>query len=264
MLEFLFILYLLLFFIFPLPSVCLMLGLGTTFFIYRRYCLWETQPKPGKQILHLSAITQVANFLASLALSFVMAAGVYIVIFPLMYLFLFNFLFCFLISLRWFDFTHRIYRHFIQKFSNQQTPSKPSDLRAFVTVFGLHSTKGFSLGLNEKFLDAGWLTLDKGELVFKGILITHPFRTNEIALVEKSSSDKIKITLAITPPPFYPEAYIISLKDQFYPFKSRKTRNLFYDHFQKLAITPPAQSPTNQGYREDNPPGTVDLDPSSV
>ncbi len=223
MFETLLIAYILLLFVFPLPALAILLGLSTVWGLHRKYQLMEQQPHAGRYILRLNAITSVLNFLASFALGLTIAGAVNAVIFDFLYLFIFNFLFCFLISLRWFDFTHRIYRRCIlkQKPSLETIPGE----KIFVTLTGMRESSGFGPGLAPAFVDAGYLRVHHAELVFDGLFSCRAFNESNIARIEKKSSDKIRIdSNEPSSTPFAPTC-LIALKDQFYPFKSRSARD---------------------------------------
>lgn len=227
MLEFLFILYILLFFIFPVPALGATLGLGTIYFVRRKYLALKLQPAGGRKIIYLAALTQTCNLAASALVALILASLVHFLIVDYLYLFLFNLAFCFLVAARWFDFTHRIYRHFILKW---MPPSRREALRlqgrsVFVICLGLRKHTGIGWGLVPTLVDAGLLQIRNEDICFEGVLSAQKFTPEILSGAEKKSSEKIKVHLAYPPPPFHPEAFLIVVKEQFYPFKSRQTRD---------------------------------------
>ena len=119
MIELTSVLFILLFFAFPLPALAGSLGIFTTWNLYRKYEAFKTQPHEGKKNLILGAALFLINFICSIFLGIAMAFAVYYFIYDNSYLFIFNFLFCSTISLRWFDFTHNLYRWFIFKLQSK-------------------------------------------------------------------------------------------------------------------------------------------------
>lgn len=223
MLETALIVYILLLFAFPLPALAVLLGLSTVWGLHRKYQLMEQQPSEGSYILRLNAVTSLLNFLASVVLAVTISAGVNAVIFDFLYLFLFNFLFCFLISLRWFDFTHNIYRRGILK----QKPSLANipEEKVFVTLTGLKEGSGFGPGLAPIFVDAGYLRTDNSKIIFEGLFTHRIFDASTVTRIEKKSSNKIRIDSNDPTATPLANACLITLKDRFYPFKSRATRD---------------------------------------
>ena len=115
MIELTSVLIIMLLFVFPLPVLVISLGLFTTWSLYRKSEAFNNQPSEGKKNLILSLVLFLVNIICSIILGVTLAFGIYYFIFDNFYLLIFNFLFCSAISLRWFDFTHNLYRHFIFK-----------------------------------------------------------------------------------------------------------------------------------------------------
>ncbi len=225
MLELLIIAYILLVFIFPIPMLSVTLGLGTAWLLYRKAQRLSAQPREGKKVLVLATVSRAANLVLGFFLSLSIAALVHLAIFSFRYLLIFNFIFCLFISARWFDFTHAIFRHYVYKLRpelrNDSTPDhKPSH---FVVFQGLKKNAGSSP--ESLYTDAGLLNINSQALVLEGSFLNQSLQWNQVSRVEKISSEKIKIWIRGGLPPFYPEAIIIVLKEQFYPFKSRHTRD---------------------------------------
>ncbi len=224
MLELLFIAYILLIFIFPIPLLSVTLGLGTAWLLYRKVQRLGAQPKDGKKVLALALLFRSINLVLSFFLSLSIAALVHLTIFSFRYLLIFNFIFCLLISARWFDFTHAIFRHYIYKLRPALRNSAPDgESSSFVVFQGWRKNAGSSPA--PLYMDAGFLKLDDQAIVLEGAWLNQTLQSNQISRVDKISAEKIRIGLRGALPPHYPEAIIIALKEQFYPFKSRQTRN---------------------------------------
>ncbi len=225
MIELTSVLFILLLFVFPLPVLAGSLGIFTTWNLYKKYTSFKTQPAEGKKNLILSTVFFLINFFCSIFLGITLSFAVHYFIFESIYLFIFNFLFCSTISLRWFDFTHNLYRLFIFKLKPQPTYTTAH----FAICQGFRSKDGF--GLTPVFTDAGTLRLECNQLVFNGVFREETFTSANISHAEKKSSEKIRI---FTKPNGCnnSEVFLITLKEKFYPFKSRQDR----DHiFEKLS-----------------------------
>lgn len=225
MVELLLIGTILLFFIFPLPVAAATLGIWNTWFLYQKYYLFRHQPPEGRKNLWLQLFTYLANFTASLLLGLAIALTVHTLIFTHIYLFVFNFIFCFLISLRWFDFSHLIFRHYILKWKSM--PMEESSPEIFVEWLGLQKNPGTGFGWVPVFTDAGLLSLRDSELVLDGVFCKQKFSPATVARVEKKSLDKIRVVLR-GKNRLPAEVVVITLKEQFYPFKSREKRDTLY------------------------------------
>ena len=94
-----------LFFIFPVPALAVVLGAGTSLYLYRRHILFRNQPQAGKKLLGLHLATQLTNLVLSVALSLSVASLAYLLIYRSFFLFMFNVVFCSIIAARWFDFS---------------------------------------------------------------------------------------------------------------------------------------------------------------
>jgi hypothetical protein len=225
MIELTSVLFILLLFVFPLPVFAASLGLFTTWNLYKKYSSFKAQPTEGKKNLILSAVLFLINFICSIFLGVTLSFAVHYFIFDNIYLFIFNFLFCSTISLRWFDFTHNIYRLFIFKLKPKDTSIKSH----FAICQGFRGRDGF--GLTPVYTDAGTLRLEGNQLVFKGVFREEKFAPTNITHIEKKSSEKLRI-FSKSNNFNNIEVFLITLKEKFYPFKSRQDR----DHiFEKLS-----------------------------
>ncbi len=232
MIELTSVLFILLLFVFPLPVLAASLGLFTTWNLYKKYSSFKAQPSEGKTNLILSAALFLINFLCSIFLGVTLSFAVHYFIFDNIYLFIFNFLFCSTISLRWFDFTHNIYRLFIFKLKPKDTSIKSH----FAVCQGFQTREGF--GLTPVYSDAGTLKLEGNQLVFKGVFREETFTPANITHIEKKSSEKIRISSKSNS---YKnaEVFLITLKEKFYPFKSRQDRDQIVENLSAhIRLTP--------------------------
>ena len=223
MIELTAVLIIILLFVFPLPALAVSLGLFTTWSLYGKYESFNNQPAEGKKNLILSMVLFLINIFCSIILGVTLALGVYYFIYDNFYLLIFNFVFCSAISLRWFDFTYNLYRHFIFKL-------KPTDASAqshFVVCQGFREREHGGFGLIPVYTDAGTLELENNKIVFKGVFREETFSPSNIIHVEKKSSEKIKI-LSKQNKLTNADRFLITLKDQFYPFKSRPDRDKIF------------------------------------
>ncbi len=223
MIELTAVLIIILLFVFSLPALAVSLGLFTTWSLYGKYESFNNQPAEGKKNLILSMVLFLINIFCSIILGVTLALGVYYFIYDNFYLLIFNFVFCSAISLRWFDFTYNLYRHFIFKL-------KPTDTSAqshFVVCQGFREREHGGFGLIPVYTDAGTLELENNKIVFKGVFCEETFSPSNIIHVEKKSSEKIKI-LSKQNKLTNADRFLITLKDQFYPFKSRPDRDKIF------------------------------------
>ena len=223
MIELTAVLIIILLFVFPLPALAVSLGLFTTWSLYGKYESFNNQPAEGKKNLILSMVLFLINIFCSIILGVTLALGVYYFIYDNFYLLIFNFVFCSAISLRWFDFTYNLYRHFIFKL-------KPTDASAqshFVVCQGFREREHGGFGLIPVYTDAGTLELENNKIVFKGVFREETFSPSKIIHLEKKSSEKIKI-LSKQNKLTNADRFLITLKDQFYPFKSRPDRDKIF------------------------------------
>ena len=223
MIELTAVLIIILLFVFPLPALAVSLGLFTTWSLYGKYESFNNQPAEGKKNLILSMVLFLINIFCSIILGVTLALGVYYFIYDNFYLLIFNFVFCSAISLRWFDFTYNLYRHFIFKL-------KPTDTSAqshFVVCQGFREREHGGFGLIPVYTDAGTLELENNKIVFKGVFREETFSPSNIIHVEKKSSEKIKI-LSKQNKLTNADRFLKTLKDQFYPFKSRPDRDKIF------------------------------------
>ena len=227
MIELLSVLFILLFFVFPLPTLAASLGLFTTWNLYKKYTSFKVQPGEGKKNLILSTALFLINFICSIILGVTLAFAVHYFIFESIYLFIFNFLFCSTISLRWFDFTHNLYRLFIFKLKPKDTSVKSH----FAVCQGFRAQAGF--GLTPIYTDAGSLRLVDNQLVFKGVFREETFNSTNISHAEKKSSEKIRI-FSKSNNLCNAEIFLITLKEKFYPFKSRQDRDRIFKNLTSI------------------------------
>ena len=232
MIELTAVLIIILLFVFPLPALAVSLGLFTTWSLYGKYESFNNQPAEGKKNLILSMVLFLINIFCSIILGVTLALGVYYFIYDNFYLLIFNFVFCSAISLRWFDFTYNLYRHFIFKL-------KPTDTSAqshFVVCQGFREREHGGFGLIPVYTDAGTLELENNKIVFKGVFREETFSPSNIIHVEKKSSEKIKI-LSKQNHLTNVDMFLIILKDQFYPFKSRPNRDKIFKQLMEQSQT---------------------------
>ena len=232
MLEFLFILYILVLFIFPIPGVAIALGLSTSYFLYRKNLLWKNQPDPGKKIVILAFITGAANIIISLILGVALAFTVHLLIFENIYLFSFNFIFCSLIAMRWFNFLHRLHRYFITKYLHSGIVAGGND--PFAILIGLRASTGWGRGMTPVFLDSGTLQWQDQQVRFAGVFTNLVFEKGTLISADKVSAEKIKIIPAPKYRVHQAESYLLALRDQFYPFRSRELRDRLLDILKTL------------------------------
>ncbi|MCH8158184.1 MAG: hypothetical protein IID18_10645 [Nitrospinae bacterium] len=236
MMELLFIVYILLLFVFPLPALAVLLGLFTTWGLHRKYQLVKLQPPTGRGLLRLNIIASSLNLIASLAVALALAVLVYAVIFDFLYLFAFNLIFCFAIALRWFDFTHEMYRRAVLKLKPSLLPV--GEEHFFVTIKGLREVSGFGPVLVPVFAAAGYLVVNDSSAIFEGVFTHLSFEAAALTRIEKKSSDKIRIICPRQGSGPAVDAYLIALKDQFYPFKSRSRRDHIVSRLAPVQTTP--------------------------
>ncbi len=239
MLETLIVLYILLAFIFPFHSLALTLGVGITWLIYQGNLLLLNQPLKGKPIIWFSLMATAVNFFMSMVVGAAMASLVYFIILGNFYLFLFNFSFCAIISLRWFDFAHKLYQTQVLKL--KKGSSAPATfIRAdseegvtppplFSVCMGLSKKTGVGGGMVPIFIDSGYLYIKEDKLFFDGIFLQHLFDADTVLDVEKVSSEKIRIFPRPGEKPLDADAFLLILRRRFYPFKSRDSRDKIFE-----------------------------------
>ena len=235
MIETLIVAYILLAFSFPLHSLALTLGAGTTWILYRGGFLLKNQPEKGKQIIWISIKASIINFFLSLLLGGAMATFVFYVIFDNYYLFLFNLAFCCIISLRWFDYSHKLFERQIKNLKidldvpHSQFKANTHENRVkaplFVVCMGLSKKTGIGGGMTPLFIDSGYLFEENNRLFFDGVFLRQVFDRETVLDFEKISSEKIKVFPRIENRPLNADALLLILKYQFYPFKARDSRD---------------------------------------
>ncbi|MCF8720389.1 hypothetical protein [Nitrospina gracilis] len=223
MIEFLFVLYILVMFIFPLPALSATLGAGTCYLLFRKHYLWKHQPRAGRNLLAVYWTGALINLTLSLVLAFAMALFVYYVIFANYFLMAFNTLFCFAVSYRWFDYAHWLLRLFVNRTKHLPATSRQAGTLAMLIGHRPHS--GLGLGMMPSFIDAGYLTLQDNRVYFDGSLVHEAWNPAQFSALEKVSSEKIRMTP--TPENRHGGAatYTLVLRDQFYPFRTRDLRD---------------------------------------
>jgi len=234
---------LLLFFIFPIPGVAVCLGAWTCYLIYSKILLLNHQPTRWKKIVWIHFFTGTSDAILSFVMAFLLALTVYFVIFDGLRLFIFNFIFCFLISFRWFDFTHIIYRHLVLSLQPLSLP--PPKNSVFCMLIGQRSGTGLGIGMKAVSLDSGYTYWNGHQLVFDGLMSRKIFSQKSILTAEKISSEKIKIIPAQQNANEKEEAWTIVIRQQFYPFKTRKLRDQW---FQRLSGI---EDPDTRGFEVD-------------
>jgi hypothetical protein len=244
MLEIGITLLILLFFIFPIPGAAVCLGAWTCYLIYGKLLLLIRQPNRWKKIVWIHFLTGTADTILSFVIAFMIALTVYFLIFDSTRLFIFNLIFCFLISFRWFDFTHVIYRRLILKLQPLSLPAPKDSI--FCMLIGQRSGTGLGIGMKSVSLDSGYTYWDGHQLIFDGLIARKVFSRNSILTVEKVSSEKIKIVPARKNLNEKAEAWIIVLRQQFYPFKTRELRDQWFQQLSGL------QDSDIQGYQGDD------------
>lgn len=234
----------LLFFIFPIPGLAVCLGAWTCYLIYGKLLLLNRQPSRWKKIVWIHFLTGTTDTVLSIVMAFILALTVYFLIFDGLRLFIFNFIFCFLISFRWFDFTHVIYRRLVLKLQPLSLPP-PKD-SVFCMLVGQRSGTGIGVGMKTVSLDSGYAYWNGHELVFDGLISRKAFSRKSVLTVEKISSEKIKITPARQNLNEKAGAWTLIIRQQFYPFKTRKLRDQW---FQRLSGI---QDSDTQGFQVDD------------
>jgi hypothetical protein len=244
MLEIGITLIILLFFIFPIPGLAVCLGAWTCYLIYGKLLLLNRQPSRWKNIVWIHFLTGAADTILSFVMSFMLALTVYFLIFDGLRLFIFNLIFCFLISFRWFDFTHVIYRHLVLKLQPLSLPPPKNSI--FCMLIGQRSGTGLGIGMKAVSLDSGYTYWNGDQLMFDGIMARKVFSRKTVLAVETISSEKIKIVPVLQNINEKAEAWIIVIRQQFYPFKTRELRDQW---FQRLSGD---QDPDIRGFQVDD------------
>lgn len=234
MVEILLTLYILFAFIFPLPVLAVSVMVCGAYWAHRIHLLYRFQPGESKKIFWLLLSSSMANFILSLFLGVGLALMVRILFLDNSFLFVFNLIFCSLISLRWFNFTHRIFRYFILKFKEDRFPETQDEDSVFVLLFGLRQGTGINRGMMPVFADAGFMKLKDGAIQFNGIFSQQVFASGSDFRAEKKSAEKIIIYFTGKRRLSHLDGFQIVLRDQFYPFRSRQLRDKFYESFQRM------------------------------
>jgi len=227
----------LLFFIFPIPGLAVCLGAWTCYLIYGKLLLLNRQPPQWKKIVWIHFLTGTADTILSFVMAFMLALSVYYLIFDSVRLFVFNFIFCFLISFRWFDFTHVIYCRLVLKLQSLTLPAPKNSV--FCMLIGQCSGTGIGVGMKAVSLDSGYTYWDGHQLIFDGVMARKVFSRNSIVTVEKISSEKIKIVPARGNSNEKTEVWTLIIRQQFYPFKTRELRDQWFQLLSGLQESSP-------------------------
>jgi len=247
MIEFLFVLCILMLFIFPVPTLSAALGVVTCYFLFRKYHLFKYQPKIGRKLLGVYWVFGFQNLALSLGLAVLLSLIVYSLIFNNYFLFVFNFFLCFLISLRWFDYSYNLFRSSVTRPSEDKTIS--SDSTPFAMVFGMRPHSGLGLGLAPIFFDAGPIRVGESSVRFEGTFFQETFRPGQFIDIKKVSSEKIRILALPENKQFHATEYWLVLREQFYPFRSRPMRDRIFQ-----ILSPQTESqPDSSGMHSDSP-----------
>lgn len=239
MLEFLFVLYLIFLFIFPMAALAVALGLVTTHGLYNLYELISNQPEAGRGLLRLHALLSAVNTLSAAGLAVLLALAVHLLIYRSPLLFLFNVAFSFAIAVRWFDFTHVAYRRLAE--GQRKRPAPRGSEAAFVVCRGY--SPGGLLGWRPAFLDAGLLLTEENEMVFDGVFTRRSLSADSIRDARKKSFERLRVTLRPGASGRGEEALTLILKDNFYPFRSRDMRNHLHERLKGILDRAPAPQP---------------------
>ncbi|CCQ91827.1 membrane hypothetical protein [Nitrospina gracilis 3/211] len=223
MIEFFFVLYILLMFIFPLPTLSATLGAGTCYLIFRKHYLWKHQPRSGRKLLAVYWTGVLMNLSLSLALAVSMALMVYYVIFPNYFLMAFNALFSFSVSFRWFDYSHWLIRLYVNR--TKQLPARSHQPGILAMLIGQRPHSGVGLGMMPSFIDVGYLTVKENRVHFAGLLIQETWSPAQFSELEKAGSEKIHMLPQPDRRHGGAAVYTLVLRDQFYPFRSRELRD---------------------------------------
>ncbi len=225
MLEVIFVAYLLALFIVPLPVLAGTLFFSAGWFLYKKYFLLKNQPAEGKIVCYLAAASGILNVGFSFLLAIAISKTIDFLLFHFIYLYYFNLVFAFSVSARWFDFSHSMYKYYINKALS--TPDLKRGKTYFVTVSGYRKGApfGFGAGLMQTFIDSGYLIINGREIRFSGVFVKEKIKLPANYEPDKLSSEKIDISVPNLFQGFRAEKIIIEMKEQFYPFKSREDRD---------------------------------------
>ncbi len=242
MIESLFILFIILLFIIPLPTLSLALGLGIGHIFFKQFLLMRHQPAAHKSLAWYTLLCNAINFSLSLILAFALSYAVYYFLTDLSWLFIFNFLFCLLISARWFDFSNHLFRYLIHRLSEQHTPAiKTTGQSTFVMIFGLRKSIGWGAGWTPVFVDAGDIDLSQETLRFSGQFLDFNLDTGNIQNAASVSAEQISLSLRDTRQQYQADRFKLVVRDQFYPFRCRETRDRLLNR-----ISPPRAGTTER------------------
>ena len=107
-------------------------------------------------------------------------------------------------------------------------------------LIGQRSGNGWGLGMKSVSLDSGYIYWDGIQLVFDGLMTRREFTREKILKVEKISSEKIKIVPVRQSLNGEIESWVLVIRQQFYPFKSKEMRD---EWFQRLSGTEESSVP---------------------
>ncbi len=226
MIEFIFVLYILLLFIFPVPTLSASLGVVTCYFLFRKHYLFKHQPKTERKLLWVDWVCGVQNFALSLGLALLLSMMVYFLIFNNYFLFIFNFILCFAISIRWFDYSYNLVKSSVLR--RFQGKSLNPESTTFAMVIGMRPHSGLGLGLAPVFLDAGPVLIGESTIRFEGTFFQEVFRPGQFTDIQKVSAEKVRIVPLPSQKRFHATEYWLVIRDQFYPFRCRPQRDRIF------------------------------------
>lgn len=244
MIESLFILFIIFLFIIPIPTLSLALGLAIGHIFYKQFLLLRHQPAKHKSLVWYTLLCSAINLSSSLILAFALSYAVYYFLTDLSWLFIFNFLFCLLISVRWFDFSNYLFRYLIHRLSEQHTQAiKTTGPSTFVMIYGLRKSIGWGAGWTPVFVDAADIDLGQEPLRVKGLFLDLNLDSENIENAGPVSSEQISFNLRQSRQQPQADRFKLVVRDQFYPFRCRETRDLLLSR-----ICPPQVVNTDRTY----------------
>lgn len=227
MIESLFILLIIFLFIMPIPTLAMATGLGIGHLFYKQFLLFRYQPASHKNLIWCTLLCNGINFFLSLFLALAMSYAVHYFLTDLFWLFLFNFLFCFAVSLRWFDFSNRLFRYLVHRLSEKHTrPLNTTGQSTFVMIYGLQKSIGWGAGWTPVFVDAGIIDLTRETLRFRGLFLDMTLGPQNLENAISVSSEQITLIPRRENEHQRVGRYKLVVRDQFYPFRCRETRDL--------------------------------------
>ena len=88
------------------------------------------------------------------------------------------------------------------------------------------------------FIDAGVLRITGSDIQFEGVFTDKPLNTTTVRSVSKKGFEQLQVQLNQPDPNHDADSLLFTLKDNFYPFRSRESRNRIFDklHFQASGV----------------------------